>query len=224
MANGITRKSRILEACCCSVEEVRRACEHGAGRIELCEDIAVGGVTPSDELMRDAIHCAAGYDVPVNVLVRPRGGDFVYTEDEVKQMLASIDKCREMGAAGVVIGALTPENDIDLQTMQTLIRCAHGSASEEGSRPLSVTFHRAFDDTKSDPMELLDRIIALGCDRLLTSGREEKAPMAAGLIAKLVCHAAGRIIVMPGSGVNAGNVDEMESLTHATEFHGTKIC
>ncbi len=209
---------RLLEACCCSVEEVRRACEHGAGRIELCENIAIGGITPSEELMESAICCAAAYNVPVNILVRPRGGDFIYSSDEVQYMLECIDKCREKGAAGVVIGALTPENGIDLGTMRELIGRAHGK------RPLSVTFHRAFDETAADPLALLDQIIALGCDRLLTSGRQDKAPMGADLIAALVEHAAGRIIVMPGSGVNAGNVDDMERLTGAKEFHGTKIC
>ena len=206
--------AHILESCCTTVEQALSATGNGAGRIELCDRIDIGGVTPADPV----ISATVALGTPVNVLVRPRGGNFVYSSAEEDEMLHSIERCRELGAAGVVIGALTPEGDIDIPMMRRLVAATHG-----GSRPLSITFHRAFDECR-DPFGALEEIIALGCDRLLTSGQKESALKGADLIAELVRRAGGRIIVMPGAGITAANLDEIEKKTGAVEFHGTRIC
>lgn len=202
----------LLERCCTTLQQVEEALAGGAGRVELCDCIEVGGVTPSEELIRSAV--ATG--ICVNVLVRPRGGDFVYTPEEVAQMKDSIETCRALGVHGVVIGALTLSGEVDLPVMRELM------AAAEKPRRLSVTFHRAFDDA-ADPFKAFEEIIALGCDRLLTSGQEPTAPQGRDLIKALVGRAAGRIIVMPGSGVTPSNVEELAAWCGVTECHGTKL-
>ncbi|MBR5723939.1 MAG: copper homeostasis protein CutC, partial [Bacteroidales bacterium] len=161
------------EACCTSLEAVLAAERTGAQRIELCERLELGGVTPSEALLREVL---AVTHLPVNVLVRPRGGDFVYDGAEEQAMLESIALCRQVGVNGVVIGALTPSGGVDAPLMNRLI---------EAARPLSVTFHRAFDET-ADPFVALEEIIALGCDRLLTSGHAPDALAGRAMIGELV--------------------------------------
>ena len=203
--------SLLREACCPSLEAVLAAGRTGACRIELCERLEIGGVTPSEALLRAAL---AATDLPVNVLVRPRGGDFVYDEAEVEAMLESIRLCRALGANGVVIGALTPSGAVDLPVMRRLVAAAKGD--------LSVTFHRAFDET-ADPSAALEDIIALGCDRLLTSGHAPDAFAGRALIGALVRQAAGRIVVMAGCGVRPGNIGQIARETGAPEFHSSCI-
>lgn len=195
---------RILECCCTSAQEVIFAQKHGASRIELCEKLELGGVTPSAGLLDMALSLA---DIPVNVLIRPRGGDFVYSEDEVRQMLRDIEICAAKGAAGVVVGALDSRGEVDMPTMRRLI----GKARELG---LSVTFHRAF-DVCADPLEAFDRVVELGCDRLLTSGHEENAVKGRKLIEELA--ARKQLIVMAGCGVRPSNV----ALITADEYHAS---
>lgn len=197
-----------LESCCTDVEQIRRAQEAGARRIELCEKLAVGGVTPSAELLKAAISVAK---VPVNVLVRPRGGDFVFSAAEADTMLRDIELCREAGAAAVVIGALDSRGDVDMPLMRRLCDAASG---------LSVTFHRAF-DVCADPIAAFEDVLALGCDRLLTSGHESDAFKGRFFIAELVERAAGRIIVMPGCGVRRSNIARIAADTGAVEFHAS---
>ena len=197
-----------LESCCTDVEQIRRAQEAGARRIELCEKLAVGGVTPSAELLKAAISVAT---VPVNVLVRPRGGDFVFSAAEADTMLRDIELCREAGAAAVVIGALDSRGDVDMPLMRRLCDAASG---------MSVTFHRAF-DVCADPLAAFDDVLALGCDRLLTSGHESDAFKGRFFIAELVERAAGRIIVMPGCGVRRSNIARIAADTGAVEFHAS---
>ena len=197
-----------LESCCTDVEQIRRAQEAGARRIELCEKLAVGGVTPSAELLKAAISVAK---VPVNVLVRPRGGDFVFSAAEADTMLRDIELCREAGAAAVVIGALDSRGDVDMPLMRRLCDAASG---------MSVTFHRAF-DVCADPLAAFEDVLALGCDRLLTSGHESDAFKGRFLIAELVERAAGRIIVMPGCGVRRSNIARIAADTGAVEFHAS---
>lgn len=197
-----------LESCCTDVEQIRRAQEAGARRIELCEKLAVGGVTPSAELLKAAISVAT---VPVNVLVRPRGGDFVFSAAEADTMLRDIELCREAGAAAVVIGALDSRGDVDMPLMRRLCDAASG---------LSVTFHRAF-DVCADPLAAFEDVLALGCDRLLTSGHESDAFKGRFFIAELVERAAGRIIVMPGCGVRRSNIARIAADTGAVEFHAS---
>lgn len=197
-----------LESCCTDVEQIRRAQEAGARRIELCEKLAVGGVTPSAELLKAAISVAT---VPVNVLVRPRGGDFVFSAAEADTMLRDIELCREAGAAAVVIGALDSRGDVDMPLMRRLCDAASG---------MSVTFHRAF-DVCADPLAAFEDVLALGCDRLLTSGHESDAFKGRFFIAELVERAAGRIIVMPGCGVRRSNIARIAADTGAVEFHAS---
>ena len=197
-----------LESCCTDVEQIRRAQEAGARRIELCEKLAVGGVTPSAELLKAAISVAK---VPVNVLVRPRGGDFVFSAAEADTMLRDIELCREAGAAAVVIGALNSRGDVDMPLMRRLCDAASG---------MSVTFHRAF-DVCADPLAAFEDVLALGCDRLLTSGHESDAFKGRFFIAELVERAAGRIIVMPGCGVRRSNIARIAADTGAVEFHAS---
>lgn len=199
---------RFIECCCTSVYEVMEAEAGGAGRVELCENLAVGGVTPSRELLDEVLKSTS---LPVNVLVRPRGGDFVYSREEEEQMMESIAMCRELGANGVVIGALRRDGSVDMELVRRMIAAA---------RPLSVTFHRAFDEC-SEPFAALDDIIALGCDRLLSSGLEESAYDGRELLAALVERAAGRIIIMPGGGVRPSNIYALDATTRAAEFHGS---
>lgn len=197
-----------LESCCTDVEQIRRAQEAGARRIELCEKLSVGGVTPSAELLKAAISVAT---VPVNVLVRPRGGDFVFSAAEADTMLRDIELCREAGAAAVVIGALDSRGDVDMPLMRRLCDAASG---------MSVTFHRAF-DVCADPLAAFEDVLALGCDRLLTSGHESDAFKGRFFIAELVERAAGRIIVMPGCGVRRSNIARIAADTGAVEFHAS---
>ena len=201
----------LWERCCVSYKEAIEASAGRAGRIELCSNLDVGGTTPSGEGIRECI--SAG--LPVNVLVRPRGGDFFFCADEVKEMLESIRLCGLIGAAGVVVGALRRDGGVDLETMRLLV-------GEARKHSLSVTFHRAFDSC-SKPLVALEEIIDLGCDRLLTSGQMPTAMEGRNLIAQLISQAAGRIIVMPGSGGTPENAALIATHTGAVELHGTKL-
>lgn len=214
-------KCHFREACCTSLEAVQAAWRTGARRIELCERLELGGVTPADDLLQDVLAWTrlapvpedGGAPLPVHVLVRPRGGDFVYDETEVEAMLESISLCRALGAQGVVIGALTPDGAVDLPVMRRLIAAAEG---------LSVTFHRAFDET-ADPLVALEDVIALGCHRLLTSGHAPDAFAGRALIGSLVRRATGRIVIMAGCGVRPGNIAAIARDSGATEFHSSCI-
>ena len=202
----------ILESCCTSPAEALAAQARGADRIELCTDLSVGGVTPPRELVR---HVITTLSLPVNVLIRPATSlDFVYDENTLRQMREDIVYCKEAGAAGVVVGALTPDGAIDCAAMRPLIAAA---------KPLPVTFHRAFDVCTQDPFVALDQIIALGCTRLLTSGQAPSAWEGRRLIRLLVRRACGRIIVMPGRGVTPANLNDLAKATGAVEFHGTRL-
>lgn len=196
-----------LEVCCADIESVWAAKEGGAHRIELCEALELDGLTPSEELIRQTI--ATG--MPVQVLIRVREGNFVYSSEEVETMAASIRLAKELGAHGVVIGALTPEGQIDKPAIARMMEEAEG---------MSVTFHRAFDVCR-DPLQALEEIIALGCHRLLTSGQQHSAFAGIPLLRQLTTQAAGRIIIMPGAGVNPQNAMHILTETGATEIHGS---
>lgn len=200
-----------IESCCTSLESAVHAWKSGAGRIELCEDLPVGGVTPSPELTEAVIKAV---EIPVNVLIRPRGGGFVFSEDEVKEMLESIERCRDLGAAGVVIGALKADGSVDMGTMRKLV------AAARSGRRISVTFHRAF-DVCADPVSAFEDIISLGCDRLLTSGHEATAYEGRHFIGQLVRKSAGRIVVMAGCGVRPSNIGEIFQASSAPEYHSS---
>ena len=198
---------RKLEVCCGDLQSVRAAIEGGAHRVELCEALELDGLTPSEAMMEAAI----GMGIPVQVLIRVREGDFVYSKDEICKMRNDIRLARKLGAAGVVIGALMPDGSID----EEAIRCMMDEA--EG---LSVTFHRAFDVCRK-PEEALEKIISLGCHRLLTSGQATTAELGIPMLKKLVEQADGRIIIMPGAGVNPQNASRILEETGALEIHGS---
>lgn len=192
-----------------SVESVERAVaaeRGGASRIELCWALEVGGVTPAIELMREA---RARVKVPIFSMVRPRGGDFVYSPAEFEEMKVAIAVARAERMDGVVLGLLQRDGRVDVERTTELVRAA---------APLPVTFHRAFDES-ADLFEALEDVIATGATRLLTSGGAATAPEAVARVAELVRRARGRIVVMPGSGVTAGNVAKMAEVTGAVEFH-----
>jgi copper homeostasis protein len=198
---------RKLEVCCGDLQSVRAAIEGGAHRVELCEALELDGLTPSEAMMESAI----GMGIPVQVLIRVREGDFVYNKDEICKMRNDIQLARKLGAAGVVIGALMPDGSID----EEAIRCMMDEA--EG---LSVTFHRAFDVCRK-PEEALEKIISLGCHRLLTSGQAPTAELGIPMLKKLIEQADGRIIIMPGAGVNPQNASRILEETGALEIHGS---
>ena len=200
---------RKIEVCCSSLKEVLEAERAGAFRVELCGAIALGGITPSYGVIRSVVEAVT--TIKVNILIRVREGGFCYSDEEVEAMCRDIEFCREAGADGVVIGALTAEGEIDI------VACRKMMAAGEG---MSVTFHRAFDVCRNGEKALED-IISLGCDRLLTSGMEQDAEQGATYIAKLVEQAAGRIIIMPGACIRPSNIAMIEKTTAATEFHST---
>ncbi len=195
-----------FEICANSVASCIAAQEGGADRVELCAGIPEGGTTPSVGMIRQA---RASISIALNVIIRPRGGDFLYSESEIQEMLYDIKAVRELGADGLVFGCLLPDGTVDMINMKRLMDAA-------GDTP--VTFHRAFDHT-SDPLKALEDIIELGCARILTSGCMPTALEGAPLLAQLVEKSAGRIIIMPGCGVKEGNIAEIARLSGAREFH-----
>lgn len=196
----------MIEVCANSAASCVAAEQGGAVRVELCAGIPEGGTTPS---YGEMVVARRAINIQLNVIIRPRGGDFLYTGAEVEAMLLDIQAAKAAGADGVVFGCLRADGTIDMGKNARLKQAAEG---------LSTTFHRAFDVCR-DPFEALEQIIALGFDRILTSGQEASAPQGAGLIAELVKRAAGRIIIMPGCGVNESNVAELAKATGAGEFH-----
>ena len=199
---------KILEICAGSVESAIAARDGGAKRIELCAALEVGGVTPSAGLIAQARKVEG---LTLNVIIRPRGGDFLYNEYEVACMEQDILTCKQYGVDGVVIGALTANGDIDTAICKRLIAAADG---------MSVTFHRAFDMCR-DPRKALEELIGLGCDRVLTSGQATTAQAGIPLLKELVEQGAGRIIIMPGCGVSSANAAALLQATGATEIHAS---
>lgn len=198
----------ILEICAGSVESAVAARDGGAARIELCAALEIGGVTPSAGVIAEARKIQG---IILNVIIRPRGGDFLYNEYEAACMEQDIRTCKTLGVDGVVIGALTAEGEIDTELCSRLISAANG---------MSVTFHRAF-DMCHDPRKALEELIFLGCHRVLTSGLSATAEAGIPLLRELVQQAAGRIIIMPGCGVNSGNAARILQTTGATEIHAS---
>lgn len=205
---------RILEVCAGSIESISAAYKGGAYRVELCSALSEDGLTPSVGMIRYAKSLEG---LKVHVLIRPRCGDFVYTEDEIKCMEEDIRICRDLDVDGIVIGALTRDSEIDIDTCKRLVEAA---SSDEGSSKMNITFHRAFDVCRN-PEEALEQIISLGCTRLLTSGQATSAEKGIPMLSKLVKQADGRIIIMPGAGVNEQNAARILDETGAMEIHGS---
>ena len=182
--------------------------QHGADRIELCANPYDGGTTPSYGVIAAARRVTSIQLFPI---IRPRGGDFLYSDSEFDAMVADIDQCRQLGCDGVVVGMLRSDGSVDTR------RCA---ALVERVGSMQVTFHRAFDRVR-DPMRSLEQIIDLGCTRILTSGLHPTADLGKDMLRKLVGAADDRIIIMPGSGVRAANIVELAEFTGARAFHSS---
>jgi len=198
----------LLEIAANSLASALAAQDAGAGRVELCASLGEGGLTPSYAtiaLARERLR------IPLHVLIRPRTGDFLYSDLELETMLGDIEMCVRLGCDGVVIGALDADGDVAMAQCRQLIAAAGR---------LGVTFHRAFDLAR-DPLRALEDIVALGCARVLTSGQCATAPEGAELLRALVDQAAQRIVIMPGGGINVDNIAALRAETGATEFHAS---
>jgi copper homeostasis protein len=202
----------ILEACVDSVESALAAEAGGADRLELCDDLLEGGTTPSAGML--AV-CRGRVRLPLHVLIRPRGGDFLYSDVETEVMRRDVLAAKAAGADGVVLGALRADGTVDAERVALLAAAA---------RPLDVTFHRAIDVCR-DAAEALETLVALGLDRVLTSGQAPTALEGADAIASLVRRAAGRIAILAGGAIDESNVREIVARTGATEVHvrGTRV-
>jgi len=195
-----------LEICCFNLSSAVIAQQAGAHRVELCASPGEGGTTPSPGVIstaRERLHIA------LYPIIRPRGGDFLYSDDEFRVMLKEVEFCKKAGCNGVVLGILKPDGSVDKQRCARLVELAY---------PLGVTFHRAFDWT-ANPFEAMEDIISIGCERILTSGQRPAAIEGAALINELVREADERISIMPGSGVRSSNITELVEKTDAGEYH-----
>lgn len=196
----------LFEVCANGIVSAINAQLAGADRIELCENLEVGGMTPSPEVLRkvrDSIH------LPVHVLVRPRAGDFNYTEEECQAMMESIQACKKLKMEGVVLGVLHHDFTIDEERTAQLISLA---------KPMSVTFHRAF-DVVPDPVESLHTLMKLGVNRILTSGQKENALLGSDLINTLVNLAEDKLVLLAGGGITEENIASIVQQSGTDEFH-----
>ncbi|MEM6343607.1 MAG: copper homeostasis protein CutC [Bacteroidota bacterium] len=197
-----------LEVCIDSVASALAAEKAGAHRLELCGNLAEGGTTPSSGMVQTI---QAVCSLPIMMMIRPRGGDFLYSRMEFAVMERDIEEAKRLKVAGVVLGLLSKDGNIDKSKTARLI---------ERARPLPVTFHRAFDMTRNSK-DALKALRDLGVDRLLTSGREATAPEGSKLIAQLVKNAGRKLKIMPGGGLNAENVAQLVAETGVAEVHAT---
>jgi copper homeostasis protein len=198
----------ILEICAGSISSAYAAQAGGAHRIELCDNLSEGGTTPSPGVIRQVVNSLV---IPVFVLIRPRAGDFLYSDREFEAMKEDVTFCKEHGAKGVVMGLLKSDGTVDSDRTAELVRLAH---------PMEVTFHRAFDMTR-DPFRALEDIISLGIERILTSGQADNAMNGAILIKQLNNQANNRIIILPGGGITENNAAGLLKKTGAKELHAS---
>ena len=206
----------IIEIATSDFSTTKSAVEGGADRIELCAALSDGGTTPSYGHIQ---RCREAFDVLLYPIIRPRGGDFLYTKDEYEIMLHDVKLCKQLGCDGIVIGLLNMDGTIDVARTSELIETAY---------PMGVTFHRAFDRCK-DPFQAMEELIEIGCERILTSGQQLSVhspqttvdSKSVELIAELNKKADGRIIIMPGSGVRKENIKMLAEKTGCTEFHSS---
>lgn len=207
----MSKNNLVLEACVESLEEALLAEKCGANRIELCGDLSVGGVTPSDEL---TLACLQALNIPIMAMVRPRGGDFIYTEAEIDEMKKSIAFFKHTGVAGVVFGVLDIENQVDLDITRELT---------ESAKPLLVTFHKAIDDTPN-PVESIEKLTQIaGIQRVLTSGGAETAKEGAEILRKMKMAAGGKITILAAGKVTKDNLEEIHAIVGTTEYHGKRV-
>lgn len=196
-----------VEICCNSIVSAVAAKDGCATRIELCRDLECGGLTPSDE---EIAYCVRKLGLRTHVLIRPRPGNFCYTEAEQMEMIASIKRCKELGAVAVVLGFLTEEGKVDVEITRRMVQLAS---------PMEVTFHRAFDEALQDPEEALWDVAAARCHRLLTSGQRSSAPEGAETIHNLV--GVTGVEILAGGGVTPMNVRQLVRESGVREVHGS---
>lgn len=197
---------RKLEICCYSVESAFCAEKYGADRIELCDNYPEGGTTPSHGAVR---HSLEKLEIPLNVMVRPRGGDFLYSRHEYETMKKDVSTIKELQANGIVVGFLKSNGEVDLEKTKEMVELAD---------PMEVTFHRAFDMCR-DPLSALEQLKETGITRILTSGARQTVTEGVGLLSKLVEKAGDKISIMPGCGVNSTTLGSLMEKTGAKEFH-----
>jgi len=195
-----------IEVCVDNIESLLTAQQSGADRIELCSALALGGLTANAGFVQKSLDLAT---IPLYAIIRPRAGDFVYSEQEIDIMVSDIKFMKLLGIQGVVIGVLTPDGNIDEAALKRLM---------SASRDIGVTFHRAF-DLCNDPKKALEILIDAGCERILTSGQQGTAQQGCDLIKELVIQADDRISIMPGAGVNPQNAAHIISRTQVSELH-----
>ncbi|WEV60971.1 copper homeostasis protein CutC [Streptococcaceae bacterium ESL0729] len=203
----------IKEFCAENFTLIPKALKAGANRVELCDNLAVGGTTPSYGVIKEASLYTKDDNIPLAVMIRPRGGDFVYNSIEVKIMEEDILRATEAGATALVLGALTSENTIDEEVMERLLIASLG---------LPITFHMAFDEI-SDWQAAMDYLIDQGVEKILTHGNSLDQVLNIDKIKEMVAYAAGRIDIMIGGGVTYENAQDLADLTGVKYVHGTKI-
>lgn len=195
-----------IEIATSDFESTKNAVAGGADRIELCANLGEGGTTQSYGVIKT---CRENFDVRIYPIIRVRGGDFLYTDEEYECMYKDAMMCKEIGTDGVVIGFLNIDGTIDIKRTAKIVEAVY---------PLGVTFHRAFDRCL-DPFKAMEQLTEIGCERILTSGQQKTAPEGAALIKELNNTANGRITIMPGSGVRENNIQQLAETTGCTEFH-----
>lgn len=205
----IKERKVVLEACVGSFIEGKIAQEKGATRIELCENLEVGGTTPSYE----SIKKSKELKIPTLVMIRPRGGDFCYSRDEIEIMKEDIKKCKEIGVAGVVFGVLTKDKKIDFDNMRELVELA---------KPMSITFHKAIDEIEN-PLDEIENLERLGVDRILTSGKSDTALEGAELLNRMIEKCGEKLKIVVCGKVTKENIDEVKKKIPNMEYHGKKI-
>ena len=200
----------IKEACVESFEKALEAQSNGANRIELCENLAVGGTTPSYGTVKI---CLEKLNIPIFPMIRARGGNFIYSKDEIEIMKEDIKIFKELGVKGVVLGCLTSDNKIDLELTKKLVNLAY---------PMEVTFHKAIDEIQN-PLDYIDNLINIGIKRILTSGGKVTALEGKDLINEMIKKSNGRLKIVVAGKVTKGNLNGLSNLISADEFHGKLI-
>lgn len=207
----------IKEFCAENFTDIPAAIRSGAGRIELCDNLAVGGTTPSTGVIEEALQYAGEHSVPVMTMIRPRGGNFVYNDIELKIMHTDLIEAKKMGTDGVVFGCLTDTNWLDEEALELLIETSEG---------LQITFHMAFDSlSKENQFKAIDWLAERGVDRILTHGGSAGTPIEENIphLKELIAYAAERIIILTGGGISYQNLDQVKEALNVDEVHGTKI-
>ena len=200
----------IKEACVESFEKALEAQNNGADRIELCENLSVGGTTPSYGTVKI---CLEKLNIPIFPMIRARGGNFVYSKDEIEIMKEDIKVFKDLGLKGLVLGCLTSDNKIDLELTKTLVNLAY---------PMEITFHKAIDEI-SNPLDYIEDLVNIGIKRILTSGGKATALEGKDLINEMIKKSNGRLKIVVAGKVTKENLNELSNLISADEFHGKLI-